>query len=546
MAVTIAKLKITPYTQKDGIAKIVYGDEWGITVRMPTPHVAGDTYAIGIDYENLLYPPARPLCAGTDEFTVSGDDLSFTLKLGTARLRNWCSALKKPTPIYVQIVRTRGDTLETLMLDTLLALPSVFDGEVTVYPGDPLEDLLDKKLDKPEEDGRPGQYLALGADGETVWKTGGGGGGGDVQADWDESDSDSPAYILNKPTIPPPQVQADWDESDSEDVAYIRNKPTIPASPIVASTAPTASTEGAVGQLYVDTATSKTYHCTAVTVDDVTTYTWNENLLASETFPNGTSVSWKSEAHKNIFSVSFGSTTGIKFGDGTVGSSTTITLIGQSITLTGTNYVRIGWLKFTPILHGEAIQNTANGFCILRPDGTARTPSGFSVNVTEIPSATSAYALSEGAFTHAPSSAPTYSLPSVGYDIVADGNPYMRIPAWDGNGYYCWVYDQTRRYTASATPSVGDNTYINTALTNGAKAITALNQFTHEIILTVRFSASALSVAFQDAAGNAIAPLPLAGTIADGSVVAYRCTWEELLGRWVIMPVMLGTYSAGV
>lgn len=46
------------------------------------------------------------------------------------------------------------------------------------------------------------------------------------QADWDESDTDSPSYIQNKPTIPAAQVQADWNAGSG--VAQILNKPTIP------------------------------------------------------------------------------------------------------------------------------------------------------------------------------------------------------------------------------------------------------------------------------------------------------------------------------
>lgn len=115
-------------------------------------------------------------------------------------------------------------------------------------------------------------------------------------------------------------------------------------------------------------------------------------------------------------------------------------------------------------------------------------------NITEIPAATSAYTLiAQDATTnnhcycyeHAPESAPTYTLPAV------TGNAVKR-----------------------------------------------------EIILTVRFSASVLTYAFEDSQCNSITPLPLAGTIADGSVVCFRCTWEALLNQWVIMPVMLGTYSA--
>ena len=53
--------------------------------------------------------------------------------------------------------------------------------------------------------------------------------GGGVQSDWNESDSSSLAYILNKPTIPAAQVQSDWNETDNTSLAYIQNKPTIPS-----------------------------------------------------------------------------------------------------------------------------------------------------------------------------------------------------------------------------------------------------------------------------------------------------------------------------
>lgn len=53
-----------------------------------------------------------------------------------------------------------------------------------------------------------------------------GGGGTQVQSDWNENDSTSPSYILNKPTIPSAPVQSNWNESDSSSLAYIQNKPT--------------------------------------------------------------------------------------------------------------------------------------------------------------------------------------------------------------------------------------------------------------------------------------------------------------------------------
>lgn len=74
-----------------------------------------------------------------------------------------------------------------------------------------------------------------------------------VQSDWEESDTESPAYIQNKPDLSvyaetsdvidmvsavstvlhneidniPVQVQSDWDESDTESPAYILNKPNL-------------------------------------------------------------------------------------------------------------------------------------------------------------------------------------------------------------------------------------------------------------------------------------------------------------------------------
>ena len=51
-----------------------------------------------------------------------------------------------------------------------------------------------------------------------------------TQADWDEANQLSPAYIANKPSIPPAQVNSDWDATSG--VAEILNKPT--EKPLVA------------------------------------------------------------------------------------------------------------------------------------------------------------------------------------------------------------------------------------------------------------------------------------------------------------------------
>lgn len=49
-----------------------------------------------------------------------------------------------------------------------------------------------------------------------------------VQADWDETDPSSDAYIRNKPSQSV-QVQSDWDETNTTLPSFIRNKPTIPS-----------------------------------------------------------------------------------------------------------------------------------------------------------------------------------------------------------------------------------------------------------------------------------------------------------------------------
>lgn len=69
-----------------------------------------------------------------------------------------------------------------------------------------------------------------------------------VQANWNETDSASDAYIQNKPTIPDAPVQSNWNESDTTSLAYIQNKPTIPQGIVELTSAnynyPTNSPDG--------------------------------------------------------------------------------------------------------------------------------------------------------------------------------------------------------------------------------------------------------------------------------------------------------------
>lgn len=74
-----------------------------------------------------------------------------------------------------------------------------------------------------------------------------------VQANWNESDTSSLAYIQNKPTIPAAQVQANWNETDNTSLAYIQNKPTISDPGIVYYTNPTYQTrKGYVCKALID------------------------------------------------------------------------------------------------------------------------------------------------------------------------------------------------------------------------------------------------------------------------------------------------------
>jgi hypothetical protein len=165
---------------------------------------------------------------------------------------------------------------------------------------------------------------------------------------------------------------------------------------------------------------------------------------------------------------------------------------------------------------------------------------GHQQGITVIPAATTAYTLAEGCQSHTPSAASTYTLPVIQQRIIADGLYFTRNPSTDGTGYYGWLHGSTNRYTASANPSVGANIYTNTSLTSGAKAITAIDNRTHECILTIKFSSTVLTYEFQDSAGNTLVPLPLNGDIEAGSVVTFLCRYNPLLAQWVIYPVMDG------
>ena len=580
MSITIQNLRIIPYGQKDTL-KPVFGDTMHLTFRLADAPQEGDRYLLGLDYERILFPTMRPLCAMATEYTAAGADISFELGINTERFAVWASRLKKPTPIWLQLQRERGGVYTTLLLDDVLALPSVVDGANMVFPGTPLEDKLAKKLDKPTEEGQTGNVLKLGEDGNPFWGEGGGGGSAQqaTDAEIDARESKTHAITPNNLNYAVTAALTDANKIQRTDAQKASAQDTlgVGAAPIIGTTAPTTSTVGIVGQLYVDSTTSKTYHCTAVTntgteAEPVWSYTWVDDVNAKGGVMTSNPATITVQPSRGIFAGDYLSCSMIESigcGGSLAGYVAKSLLAVDSSKQRANKSIIWGLGHSTPddyyhanlLLGGKyTVEPAASSGLAVFIGGGASTSDrrnieelswsgdlyiagGNQQGITVIPSATTAYTLVEGVQSHTPSAASTYTLPAVPMRIIADGRYFTRNPLTDGTGYYGWLSGTTNRYTASATPSVGDNTYTNTALTSGAKAITAIDERTHECILTIRFSSSVLTYAFEDSSGNPVTPLPLAGTIADGSVVAFRCTWEALLGQWVIMPVMLGTYA---
>lgn len=204
MAITIENCRISPYEQKSDLSKIIFGDNWTITIKLPTPHVEGDEYVLAIDYERVVFPADHAVCAYSDDFTIwnvdTEQDLAMSVKLESSRLAKWLSELRKPTPMCLQIARLRNDVYETLLLDDILALPSIVNPEMYVDSSTPIGELLDEKLDKPIDSGVEGQVLTLDENGDPIWADAGA--MSQQQADWTETNQESPSYIKHKPTIP--------------------------------------------------------------------------------------------------------------------------------------------------------------------------------------------------------------------------------------------------------------------------------------------------------------------------------------------------------
>ena len=306
-------------------------------------------------------------------------------------------------------------------------------------------------------------------------------------------------------------------------------------APLILTTAPTTSTVGAVGQLAVNTSTSKTYHCTAVNVDDtdpenvVTTYTWvmdvNSTLIG---VANGVA---ELNSSGKVPSECIPKATGSNIG---------------GVRIDGNYGVAIGSASIITISRAE--NNTIDyRSSIWQPVVASKLEYAVrSVlpNITTIPSSTTSYNLLDASamtnqhsmcYEHIPAEASIYVLPDIITRVVSEDKYFNRNPATDGVGYYGWISKSgggtTNRYTTSATPAVGDYMYTYTALT-GAHAITAIDKCAHDIILLVSF-ANTQSIAFEDSQGNTIAPLDTLD-IVQGDVVEYICSWDWLQDTWVI------------
>ena len=249
--------------------------------------------------------------------------------------------------------------------------------------------------------------------------------------------------------------------------------------PLFGTTAPTTSTVGVVGQLYVNTTTSRTYHCTGVSESGgATSYVWTDGINS-----NGGTLHGALKYVTGTWQVGlqqYALVCGASLNNITTGSI----ISGYHPTGTQTYQIVCGQYNTSEagvlVVGNGTAQQTSNAL-VLKNNGNLYIAGGHQQGVTVIPSATTAYTLAEGVQHHTPEAASVYNLPAV---------------------------------------------------TNATR--------THECILSIKFSANVLTYEFQDSAGNTLVPLPLNGDIEDGSVVTFYCRYESLLSQWVIMPVMVG------
>lgn len=127
----------------------------------------------------------------------------------------------------------------------------------------------------------------------------------DLQANWNESDTNAYGYIQNKPTIPPEQVQSDWAETNVTSKAFIQNKPAIPDEQVQANWAETDPTKVSFIQNKPGILSSKAETTPTLVPPPNNTTSWY-NLHANGTWgaTESSQITWNSisESQKNNFS----------------------------------------------------------------------------------------------------------------------------------------------------------------------------------------------------------------------------------------------------
>ena len=553
MAVTVSNYRIIPYAQKDGLAKVIFGGTWGITITLPTVHESGDGYILALDYERVVYPLARPVCAYSNSFALDGDALTMAVSLDTLRLAKWVSSIRKPTPICVQIVRVRGEIYETLLLDEILALPSVTNGDAYADPHSPIMDTLAEYVGDGATTIRQGGVVkgVITANQKTdnVIDLDAGGGGGSVEQ---ATDAEIDARESTTHAITPNNL-------DYAGRSVVPNITAIPAATSAyALLDATATTNNHSWQYQHAPSAASTYtlpavtdtavaHYIRLTIDftSVQTYAFEDSQgtaiapLFTPTIAAGdvyefdceysvAKAQWLIWPHKQgavsddyVMQSEVGAANGVAGLDGdsllnrqnipiASYSGTNTSLVGgvgleygQSgglytcLVTSNKNALRIRKSSYLAIDRRTASDywdsgtGGANNCWPIVPANLNYAVRSVLPNITEIPAATTSYALLDATATtnnhswqyqHAPSAASTYTLPAVTDTAVA-----------------------------------------------------------HYIRLTIDFT-SVQTYAFEDSQGTAIAPL-FTPTIAAGDVYEFDCEYSVAKAQWLIWPHKQGAVS---
>ena len=201
-------------------------------------------------------------------------------------------------------------------------------------------------------------------------------------------------------------------------------------APMVGTTAPTADTVGFVGQLYVDTATGKTYHCTARTntgTDEEPSWscTWEDDINAK---------------------------------GGMIGGDWQVNQPG--ITLLPSGKIKAFDYQGFYEIGDSRIQVSRSG--ILRAylsDVGIYSRGYYQQGISVIPATTTACTLSEGVYSHIPDSAPTYTLPAVA-DTGRTHEIVLNVRFGGAALSYSFEDASSNAIAPLSTPAVEDGTVI--------------------------------------------------------------------------------------